>query len=653
MLDPRDRLLLFEALRPPLGFSFDRAVGTTFSLDPTALLAVPLAFAAFDVETEQRAPHDDSLALLEAVRRNARHISLFCQTGRISVPARYRSLLTYLEKSVVEVAAPRDGYVFHPKTWLVRYTGAEGAVVYRFLCLSRNLTFDRSWDTVLTLDGELTDRTNAFSVNHPLGDFIAALPGLAVRDVPDHVGRDVALLQDEVRRVRFEPPEGFSSASFIPLGLTERRIWPFPESCTRGLVVSPFLSAGFLHAVPESGVTLASRLESLQELRPDTLARLKDCFSLSEAADPEPDDSDAEAQRAVPAPERTDEAVRPTEETALSGLHAKLFVFDQRGQTTLWTGSANATTNAFEGNVEFLVELKGPRWFCGADATLGNDEEGLKTLLEPYVPETPDAGDAAQRRLDFLIDSCRTLVSSLPLRLKVEPGNLRDTWHMTLQRAGEATVKPLPLSVTTRAWPITLGGRTSLCDLDAETVADFGDLSLEAVTPFVAFSMEAELETGQTANATFVVNLPLDGEPSGRDSLVLRELLRHPGDLIALLLLLLADDELGCMDAMTSAKESEPAGPWHGFSSPGLFEALVQTLAREPSRLRTVKRLVDDLRKAEADSLAEAVAQALDHPAARPEALVLIPEGFDEIWEPVWASALSLGVPDVEDRTDA
>jgi hypothetical protein len=645
MLDPRDRLLLFEALRPPPGFSFDRAVGTTFSLDPTALLAVPLAFAAFDVETEQRAPHDDSLALLEAVRRNARHVSLFCQAGRISVPARYRSLLTYLEGSVVEVTAPKDGYVFHPKVWLVRYAGTGDEVAYRFLCLSRNLTFDRSWDTVLTLDGTLTDRTNAFSVNHPLGDFVAALPGLAVREVPADTQRDVDLLQDEVRRVRFEPPDGFESASFLPMGLTGRQMWPFPQTSTRGLVISPFLSTGFLEDVPEArhGVTLVSRLESLEELDAEAFSRMKDCYFLSEAAEPEPVDA-----------EPVDQSGAQVEASGLSGLHAKLFVFDDRGQTTLWTGSANATTAAFDGNVEFLVELQGPRWFCGAERTLGSDEDGLKTLLEPYVPGEASPGDPVQRRLDFLLDTCRTLVASLPLRLHVEPSASGDnTWRMTMKHSGATLAKPLPLNVTAHAWPITHAGRRSPCDLSAEVVAEFGELSLEAVTPFVAFSMTAELETGQKAEAVFVVNLPLDGEPAGRDSLVLREFLRRPGDLIALLLLLLADDEFGFMDAMTSSGDSEPAGPWHGFGSPGLFETLVKTLAREPNKLRTVKRLVNDLRKAEADISAEAVARALDAPDAQPVAAVaLIPEGFDEIWEPVWASARALGVPDVEAAGD-
>ena len=60
-------------------------------------------------------------------------------------------------------------------------------VRYRVLCLSRNLTFDRSWDTALVLDGELRNRKYAIHVNHPIGDFFEALPGMAVRGVTEEV----------------------------------------------------------------------------------------------------------------------------------------------------------------------------------------------------------------------------------------------------------------------------------------------------------------------------------------------------------------------------------------------------------------------------------------------------------------------------------
>ena len=63
MLEPRDRLLLFEALKPPEGFHFDQGIGTTYSLDLLALLTAPLAFTWFEQQgdEDQRAgvAHDE------------------------------------------------------------------------------------------------------------------------------------------------------------------------------------------------------------------------------------------------------------------------------------------------------------------------------------------------------------------------------------------------------------------------------------------------------------------------------------------------------------------------------------------------------------------------------------------------------------------
>ncbi|MCK7495136.1 MAG: hypothetical protein MZW92_31610 [Comamonadaceae bacterium] len=68
--------------------------------------------------------------------------------GSIKPPRSATLLQNYLEGSVCEVAAPRGG-VFHPKVWVLRLVKDGAPVRYRFLCSSRNLTFDSSWDTLL------------------------------------------------------------------------------------------------------------------------------------------------------------------------------------------------------------------------------------------------------------------------------------------------------------------------------------------------------------------------------------------------------------------------------------------------------------------------------------------------------------------------
>ena len=158
MLDPEGRHLLLDALRPPPGFELDMAVGTTYTLDVYALLSAPVAFAMFDREADDGTPRADPIATLQALRRCASRITLFCQAGDIAVPRDYRALLVYLEQSIVPVVPPIPDAIFHPKVWFIRYrVPSTSATAYRLLCMSRNLTFDRSWDTILRLEGELSD----------------------------------------------------------------------------------------------------------------------------------------------------------------------------------------------------------------------------------------------------------------------------------------------------------------------------------------------------------------------------------------------------------------------------------------------------------------------------------------------------------------
>ena len=125
MLQPSSRRLLLDGLRPSGGYRLDRAVGTSYTLDLLALLTAPLAFTFFDWEDEKGRPMADPLALLAAVRRHAQRIHLFCQAGRVKVPAPGQTLLVYLEDSVFEVEAPHKGGVFHPKVWLLRYVATD------------------------------------------------------------------------------------------------------------------------------------------------------------------------------------------------------------------------------------------------------------------------------------------------------------------------------------------------------------------------------------------------------------------------------------------------------------------------------------------------------------------------------------------------
>lgn len=626
MLGTRERTLLLESLRPPAGYRLERAVGTSFTLDLIALLTAPLAFTFFDAHDERGEPLADPLALLEALRRHARKISLFCQAGAIAVPKPDKVLLAHLEGSVIEVRARMDAGVFHPKVWVLKFEADEQPPVFRFLCLSRNLTFDRAWDTCLCLEGPLRDRTRGYRRNAPLADFLAALPGLAVRPLAPELRDDLYRLVEEIRRVDFHPPPSFEDFRIHPLGLGRRRSWPFPEA-KRSLAISPYLAGSVVDRLVRSHgldlvISCPEALEGIPGLLPDRAYVLAPAARL-DAREAEGSETEAEAE---PPP--------AAEEPDLTGLHAKLFLFENGSTAYLFTGSANATHAAFALNVELLVELVGPVKGCGIASLLGDEndskQDALRSLLQEYTPpETPEEVNVEQRELESRLERLAYELAAVRLTATVEEspqpataGGAQVAADQLYEVRLSGTLPALPDGVEVRVWPVTLASETALpvrAGGDG-TLANFRGLSLEALTAFVAF--QVSLRQGRlSASRRFTVTVELCGAPDDRRERLLRSFLKNRRQVLRLLLLLLMDEGADVSLFVEAARDDDKAGRWSfgGWNEPTLLEALLQSLSRHPERVEQAARLIADLGRT-------------------PEGRDLLPEGLEEIWAPIWAA---------------
>jgi hypothetical protein len=152
----------------------------------------------------------------------------------------------------------------------------------------------------------------------------------------------------------------------------------------------------------------------------------------------------------------------------------------------------------------------------------------------------------------------------------------------------------------------------------AEVAARFAGVSWQSLTSFVVF--EVTVRSGdEEARAAFVLNLPLEGGPEDRHDRLLEAVLKDRSAVLRFLMLLLADEglELAAVQAMYDAgggvlrAELDPS-----FDVP-LLEVMVRALYRDPAKLDRVARLVRDLRRTDAGRN-------------------LLPEGFEEVWEPIW-----------------
>ena len=176
----------------------------------------------------------------------------------------------------------------------------------------------------------------------------------------------------------------------------------------------------------------------------------------------------------------------------------------------------------------------------------------------------------------------------------------------------------LPDGVILRCWPVTLPSAAAVpVQTQGAQIVTYSALSLLALTPFFAFEVTAEEGTLKDS-VRFVLAIPLQNAPRDRQERIIRNLLDDRGKILRYLLFLLAGEGEGFSLLVDTAAGRGPSVskssilPLNGT----LFEALTRALEREPDNLDTVAYLVADLEKA--------------------GSLDLLPQGFNEIWPPIW-----------------
>lgn len=612
MLSPDDRSLLVDLLTPPAGHVLEHAIATTFTLDLTALLPVPLGFAGMDLSAGS-----DPIGVLHAVRTYADRMDVFCQAGMMSVPTQGNDLLSYLEPVVHQVAAPRPGRLFHPKIWLLRFGGEDGSRAFRFVCCSRNLTHDKSWDALVCLDGRRRGRPRA--VNNPIRDLVRSLPGRATHALP--AGRAAAIEEtaEELRYVEWERPDDTLTDNWLAFHVFGPGRRPQPNfSGRRRLIISPFLNTeGIARLWPAGDCTIVSRAESLDALDDQARTWIADHAVQMLVVD------DAAA---VPDPESEETGTR----WSLTGLHAKSYVVERDNRAHVFLGSANATDAAFDGNDEILVELVGKKAWFGVDATVGvsdpvgpKAETGFGRILRPHALGEPPSQDADTDLLRRLERSLCTL-AACPLTATVDS---------SFEPSGGAAEVPLhALSLTSGGvvdgWPeeaqLTISLLTvpnAIVEHQRGTVAAhrWSPISVEDITPFVVLRLEAG-SPSRPIVASSVVMARLVGDPPDRFDRMLARRLGTPGEFLQFLMLLLqlAGQEQALPEGFLSAETSNAFGMGTASGS-GLLEALVTALAVQPTAIDDVGRLVERL-------------------SATEEGRAVLPPGWDDVWASIAAA---------------
>jgi len=588
-----DRLDYGKLLNPPEGFTLDRAVATTYSLDLITLLSIPVAL--FYKKNLDGKITEDRMDIFDAIQKSSETITVYCQKGKIKVPAEYNRMLTFVEDSVIEILPDTNFKSFHPKIWVIRYKNVKKEILYRVLVLSRNLTFDRSYDIAFSLEGFVGTKPIAKSL--PLGDYLTHLTKSGKFKDSDVFIKDLSF-------VDFLVSEPFLDFKFHPMGFDTYKN-PLQNQHWKDLIIiSPFLHKDTLNKLPAniSGKKiLISRKEELDKIHKDVLDQYKTyCFS-EYIVDGESAEYEGEAV--------SDEV---NDETMPQNLHAKVYIgTDGKGKTQWYLGSANCSKPAMETNEEFLIGLSGDSHKIGfnkmLDVLLTKDEKYRVFDLyerEEREPKTTDEYDFRPQEyalLNYLIQPGSITAECIA---ETDETNLY-TIKITLNDDGLFKAKDVTFHFSPYAY------NSGLKKVEAGGEFLFSNISLYKLNPFLEWNIK---HNTKNQKKEFIMRIPILNMPDNRKQEVFKSIIQNQERFMQLIQFLLgAGDESETFANKKKKPKKDSGDEPSRFIDLNMYEELLMATSRDPGKLVEIDKLMERLKNANSKDL--------------------IPKEFDDLWK--------------------
>ncbi len=573
MFKPKEERLNYgQILMPPVGYSLVRAVGTTYSLDLETLMSVCIALGI--QESTDSSLTNNPFAVLKSLQSLSDKLLVFCEAGQITAMQPERSpLMLLLDKVIVPVKLREikgKGYPsFHPKTWTLQYEDAAGNQLFRFVVLSRNLTFDRSWDVAVSLDGKMTGKEHRSS--SPIVDFLEFLKYNALDGVSMKTEKRRILngLIQELPFVQFSlDDKRFLDFEIIPLGIGGKEIDDDPlmwDSFHDLLVLSPFVSTGVLRSFDHRRL--------LKDTRRHLITRATELYKIAGSLDTfkvfAMKDTVVEGEELV----SDDESSKVQQQD----IHAKMYLMTKGSSSSLYLGSMNASENGLHRNVEMLLKLSAYRYYLNLDSLeadlFGPDSKGNpfeEVDLSTIDTETPEKEekDALERVIKGI---CR-------LRAKAVAVTAGDKYNVTVSfscpRGGFPYAEIAP-------------ARTVRTQQLGEQVVFDGISALE-LTELYRITVK-----GDTDSITRMILIPTE-MPSDRDDMVVRSILKDKRAFVDYLAFILGDDYvLSAMEMDASMTQTDTGRFSSDDGLPAIYEKMLKTAYTDPERLREIRLVMD------------------------------------------------------------
>ena len=587
MLDAKNNRLYYDALlKPPVGYTFSHAVTTTYSLDLEAILLVPIAlFFSGDFDLNAQQNRDD---LIESLTKASDHISIFCQRGKIRVPNQYNKLIAFWEKGIHQVQMLQYDQSFHPKIWIIRYLPDEkkAPAFYRFLCTSRNLTSSRDWDLAVSTEGYVEEEKSG--ENSGITEMLSWLDKQVGKVIP-------AEFFKEIPKVKFDVPSPFTDIDFHPIGISPKRENPMIKEQIKQderLVVSPFLKEETLIKLLEKSnrLYLLSTNYELSQISSSFLQSISPVYQFS------PFIEDAE---------KLEYMSEPNEIPMGQNLHAKLFI-DKKGRNISWyLGSANATTPASRGNIEFMVQLQTLNKAMGPapikEQFIQSMQSGI-SLFEKYEGESTETDKSEiirEKEIRKLIHS----LSGIEFKGKAEQ-NIEKLYDLIIF-IPESDI-PLPQDIEVKIKPLPEKHKSSVKfnhNLSQE-IKDFTGYEDVELSPYLII----EIWEKNKLQHQFVLDMKIELD-NNRLNRIFTSIINSKSRFLNYLFFLMSEETPDVTD--DAFEVSRNKGGSYGdeiafFANTPVYEKLMYTASRNSQKLGSINKLIERL-KNEEDEHGEAI----------------------------------------------
>ena len=592
-----DNLDYGKIIQPPEGFHLKRAIGTTYSVDPSCMLLLPVAmFYSRPMESELIS-EVNRFDLFDSINRASKVITLFHQKNKIHLPKRVSKLLHYTENCLVSINQENQFSSFHPKCWFLIFENHKTKQrKIRYIITSRNLTFDQSWDIAFQIEGDVKEKP--ILKNKPFIDFLEFLEQKSNTKFDSWIKHDI-------KRTKFRIELPFTDWRFLPIGIGSGYIHPLRKRSFKSeqlLMMSPFLDDKMVKEISLKATKkrwVFSRQDALEKIKKETFTKINptEYFCIN--------DRILEGAR--------DERIQEEPANELSpnfDLHAKLFINRVSYSSTWYIGSANLSLPAFERNTECLMELRSNDRSTFPDKikkmlVSTDDQSNLFVEIDPnqFIASVQDDLINQQlRKLEFDLASCKIsgICNPTPTNTDLYQYCVTiDTTGISWHNEFSITIKPLFLYKSSNP-----GHKIEPGVLATATFPE--SFSQSQLSKFFIISISHIKEEGIIKQFLLLSEIEVPASRLGR---VFSEVIDSSDKFLKYLMTILNDNELiesiDNSDEINSAPESQlkekNLSPIN-YEAP-LYEQLLQTASRNPEKLKviddTIIRLMEDTEKQE------------------------------------------------------